>query len=80
MLLVLGSSSSGLDPHGTTRAMFTRMPRNDGQKDTWQEASKSGIQVQQGLLKRDFTDAGWQVQRLLNEVDTAPDFYFQAIQ
>ncbi|KAJ3126475.1 hypothetical protein HK100_010228 [Physocladia obscura] len=67
------------DPHGTVRAMFTRMPRSDLQKAEWLAASKSGKEAQQELLRKDFADAGWQAQRLLNSMNQAPDFYFQAI-
>ena len=68
------------DPHGTIRAMFTHMPCNDAQKKAWLEASKSDRQTQEELLRKEFADAGWQAQRLLDAMDQAPDFYFQAIQ
>ncbi len=68
------------DPHGTTRAMFTHMPCNDVQKQAWQEASRSDRKTQQELLRREFGDAGWQAQRLLDSMDQAPDWYFQAMQ
>ncbi|KAK7468490.1 hypothetical protein VKT23_002996 [Stygiomarasmius scandens] len=68
------------DPHGTIRAMFTCMPCNDTQKKAWLEASKGDRQTKRELLSREFADAGWQTQRLLDTVDQAPDFYFQAIQ
>lgn len=64
------------DPHGTVRAMFTRMPCNDAQEEAWSEASKGGRRMQGKLLRREFADAGWQVQRLLDNMDQAPDFYF----
>ena len=78
----LGSRSISLrpDPHGTIRAMFTRMPCNDAQKKAWLKASKSDRQTQQKLLKWEFADAGWQAQRLLDAMDQAPDFYFQAVE
>ncbi|KAL8748203.1 MAG: hypothetical protein Q9190_000022 [Brigantiaea leucoxantha] len=68
------------DPHGTIRAMLTRMPCNDAQKRAWQEASKSDRQTQNKLLRSEFTDAGWQAQRLLDAMEKAPDFYFHTIQ
>ena len=68
------------DPHGTIRAMFTIMPCNDPQKMAWLAASKNGRQAQEDLLRREFADAGWQAQRLLDAMSQAPDFYFQAIQ
>lgn len=68
------------DPHGTIRAMFTHMPCNDAQKEAWQEASKSDRQTQEELLRKEFADAGWQAQRLLDAMSQAPDFYFQATQ
>lgn len=68
------------DPHGTIRAMITIMPCNDAQTRAWLAASKNGRQTQQDLLRREFADAGWQAQRLLDAMGQAPDFYFQAIQ
>ncbi|MCJ1236938.1 hypothetical protein MMC14_004922 [Varicellaria rhodocarpa] len=68
------------DPHGTIRAMFNLMPCNDVQKKAWMEASKSDRQTQEELLRREFTDAGWQAQRLLDAMDQAPDFYFHVIE
>ena len=68
------------DPHGTIRAMFTCMPSDDGQKRAWRDASKSDKKTQQALLEKEFADAGWQAQRLLDNMDQGPDFYFQAMQ
>ncbi|KAH6648799.1 hypothetical protein BKA67DRAFT_575842 [Truncatella angustata] len=68
------------DPHGSIRAMFTRMPRNDAQENVWLAASKSGRLSQIELLKGEFADAGWQAQRLLDAIDQAPDFYFHVIE
>ncbi|KUJ13204.1 FAD/NAD(P)-binding domain-containing protein [Mollisia scopiformis] len=68
------------DPHGTMRALLTIMPCNDSQKTAWQAASKSDRQTQEDLLRRDFADAGWQAQRLLDSISEAPDFYFQDVQ
>ncbi|KAJ9658144.1 hypothetical protein H2198_003849 [Neophaeococcomyces mojaviensis] len=68
------------DPHGTIRAMFTLMPCNEAQRKAWLEASKSDRQTQEALLRKEFANAGWQARRLLDAMDQAPDFYFQAIQ
>jgi 2-polyprenyl-6-methoxyphenol hydroxylase-like FAD-dependent oxidoreductase len=68
------------DPHGTTRALFSRMPCNDAQKKAWQEASRGDRQTQEDLLRQEFADAGWQSQRLLDAMGPATDFYFQAVQ
>lgn len=68
------------DPHGTVRAMLTIMPCNDAQKKAWLAASKNGRQTQEDLLRREFADAGWQAQRILDAMGQAPEFYFQAIQ
>lgn len=68
------------DPHDTIRAMFTRMPCNDAQEKAWAEASKSDRQTQEELLRREFADAGWQAERLLDAMDQAPDFYFHVIE
>ncbi|KDR71993.1 hypothetical protein GALMADRAFT_213472 [Galerina marginata CBS 339.88] len=68
------------DPHGTMRAIITRMPCNDAQKNGWQAATRSDRQTQKELVKSEFADAGWQAQRILEAMDQAPDFYFQAVQ
>ncbi|EPS43580.1 hypothetical protein H072_2432 [Dactylellina haptotyla CBS 200.50] len=68
------------DPYGTTRAMFTRMPLNEGQKTAWLEACRGDRQTQEQLLRKEFADAGWQAQRLLDSIEKAPDFYFQPMQ
>ena len=68
------------DPHGTIRAMFTRMPCNDAQQKAWTEAIRSDRQTQEELVRREFANAGWQAGRLLDAMDQAPDFYFQACQ
>lgn len=68
------------NPHGTIRAMFTLMPCNDAQEKAWGDASKSDRKAQQALLRREFAEAGWQAQRLLDAMDHAPDFYFHVIE
>jgi len=68
------------DPHGTSRAMYSRMPRTEEQKKEWQDAIRAPRHVQEALLKRDFYDAGWQSKRLLDAMPQAEDFYFQAMQ
>ena len=68
------------DPHGTIRAMISCMPGNDVQKKAWLEASKSDRQTQIDFLRREFADAGWQMPRLFESMDQAPDFYFHTIQ
>lgn len=68
------------DPYGTIRAMFTRMPCTQDEEIAWLGASKNGKRAQQELLRKDFADAGWQSHRLLNEIENAPDFYFQVLQ
>lgn len=68
------------DPHGTTRAFIGKMPCNDAEKKRWQEASRSDRATQEDLIRREFADAGWQAQRILDAMGSAPDFYFQAVQ
>jgi 2-polyprenyl-6-methoxyphenol hydroxylase-like FAD-dependent oxidoreductase len=68
------------DPHGTMRAMFTRMPFNGTHREEWEKAVRADRKTQQELVKRDFAEAGWQAQRLSGAMDGAPDFYFQAMQ
>ncbi|KAH7110321.1 hypothetical protein B0J11DRAFT_544443 [Dendryphion nanum] len=68
------------DPHGTTRAACTIVPRSATQKKSWEDASRSDRQTQEDLLRKEFADAGWQAQRILDAMPQAPDFYFQAVQ
>ncbi|KAF3291395.1 hypothetical protein TWF970_000609 [Orbilia oligospora] len=68
------------DPYGTIRAMFTRMPLNEAHRQEWFTAARGDRKTQEALLRKEFTDAGWQAQRLLDSIPTAPDFYFQAMQ
>ena len=80
--MALGSRLISLrpDPHGTIRAMFTRMPCNNAQAKAWLDASKSDRKTQRELLRREFADAGWQAQRLLDAMDQAPDVYFHVME
>jgi len=68
------------DPHGTMRALFSCMPCTETQHEAWQEASKSNRRTQQDLLRHEFSDAGWETDRLLSAMDEAPDFYFHSLQ
>lgn len=68
------------DPYNTIRAMFSMMPCNEAQRQEWKIAGRSDRKTQQELVRREFQDAGWQAQRLLDAMDSAPDFYFQTIQ
>ncbi|KAI4255155.1 MAG: hypothetical protein L6R42_006889 [Xanthoria sp. 1 TBL-2021] len=60
--------------------MFTRIPCSEAQRKEWIEAGRGGETVQQALLKKEFADAGWQAERLLDSMDQSPDFYFHVIQ
>ena len=80
--LALGSRiiTTRPDPHGTVRAMLTHMPSGDAQKAAWQLASRGDRPTQEELIRKEFTNAGWQSQRLLDAMSEAPDFYFHPIQ
>ncbi|GKT41964.1 uncharacterized protein ColSpa_02145 [Colletotrichum spaethianum] len=67
------------DPHGTIRAMFSRMPCNDAQRKAWQEMSRGDRKLQQELVRREFQDAGWQAPRILDAMEQSEDYYFQEI-
>ena len=67
------------DPHGTIRAMFTYMPRSPQQKQLWQSAERADRKLQQELLRDVFVDAGWEAPRLLDNMSSAPDWYFQSM-
>ena len=68
------------DPHNTIRATVTAMPSNEAQKKAWLDAAKGGRQAQEELLRKEFADAGWQTQRLLDSMSQTDDFYFQIVQ
>lgn len=78
----LGSRNITLrpDPHGTIRAMFTKMPCDDVERGAWQEAIRGDKITQRKLLRATYADAGWQAQRILDAMDKSPDFYFSAVQ
>lgn len=67
------------DPYGTIRALLSFMPSTEEQKKEWQDAARSDRRTQEDLVRREFADAGWQAQRMLDAMDQAPDFYFQEI-
>lgn len=68
------------DPHGTIRAMFTKMPCDDAERMAWQEAVRGDKGMQRKLLRKTYADAGWEAERILDAMDKSPDFYFQAVQ
>lgn len=68
------------DPYGTIRAMLCRMPRNEAEKKEWLDAAKSDKKAQRDFLRKEFGNAGWQSQRLLDAMEEAPDFYFHVIE
>ena len=77
----LGSRGINLrpDPYGTMRACMTRMPLDDTHKQEWEKASRADRATKIEFLKKEFSDAGWETKRLLEGLQDAPDFYFQAI-
>ncbi|KAF6815504.1 pyridine nucleotide-disulfide oxidoreductase [Colletotrichum plurivorum] len=70
------------DPHGTIRAMVTKMPLDENQRAAWRAAAAKGGDraAQQELVRREFEGAGWQVGRVLDGMEAAPDYYFQAVE
>jgi 2-polyprenyl-6-methoxyphenol hydroxylase-like FAD-dependent oxidoreductase len=67
------------DPHGGIRVCLTCMPLTAQQTAEWETASRSSREVQQALVRKEFADAGWQMERFLDAMPAAPDFYFQAM-
>ncbi len=68
------------DPYGTLRAAMDIMPCSAGQWNDWVLASRSDVETQKELVRKEFAGVGWETQRLLNTLDSAPDFYMQHIQ
>ncbi|KAF2237259.1 FAD/NAD(P)-binding domain-containing protein [Viridothelium virens] len=68
------------DPHGTIKTMLSHMPCNDAEETAWRKAFQGDGQALKKFLKKEFADAGWQAQRILDAMDEASDFYFHVIQ
>ena len=68
------------DPHNTTRALLTKMPLDDSERRAWTSASRGDRATQEDLVRSEFRDAGWLAKRLLDDMSSAPDFYFHPIQ
>ncbi|KAL9094427.1 MAG: hypothetical protein Q9165_003277 [Trypethelium subeluteriae] len=68
------------DPHGTIKTMLSHMPCSDAQETAWRDAFQGDGQSLKKFLRKEFGDAGWQTQRVLDAMDEAPDFYFHVIQ
>ncbi|SEN61671.1 TspO and MBR related proteins [Sphingomonas gellani] len=70
----VGGRSVSLRPdrHGTTRAMLSVQKRPGGEQE-W------SIDRQKAWLRDTFADAGWQSARVLAEMDTTDDFYFDVL-
>ncbi|MCO5585457.1 hypothetical protein L7F22_039390 [Adiantum nelumboides] len=68
------------DPYGTIRPMFSKMPTTEEEKEKWRKISRSHDRSAQiELLKEEFSDAGYEADRLMKSLDKAEDFYFQAV-
>lgn len=68
------------DPHGTIRAMVSCLPQSDAQKQEWSAVARKGRTAQEALVRKEFARTGWQAERLLAAMPSAPDFYLQLIQ
>lgn len=68
------------DPHGTIRAMLTKMPCDEDQRAAWKKAVRGDTETQKRLLLDTYKDAGWQAERILEAIDRSPSFYLSAIQ
>jgi 2-polyprenyl-6-methoxyphenol hydroxylase-like FAD-dependent oxidoreductase len=68
------------DPYGSIRACFTLMPCNPSQAEEWAQAARGSRETKRALVLREFKGTGWASDRLLNDLDLAPDFYFQAVE
>jgi 2-polyprenyl-6-methoxyphenol hydroxylase-like FAD-dependent oxidoreductase len=60
------------DRHGTTRALLSFLSPSAA-------PARTSPAAQQELLRAEFTGAGWQADRVLDGLGSAPDFYFEAI-
>jgi 2-polyprenyl-6-methoxyphenol hydroxylase-like FAD-dependent oxidoreductase len=60
------------DRHGTTRAMLSFLSLSPA-------AARLSADAQRELLRAEFGGAGWEAERVLDGMDRAADFYFEAI-
>ena len=60
------------DRHGTTRAMLSFLSLSPA-------AARLSADAQRELLRAEFRGAGWEAERVLDGMDRAADFYFEAI-
>lgn len=65
------------DNRGTTRAMLAVMPCDEAEKKALDSVTRDGGNVgdQMQLVHSLFANAGWQVNRVLQEMDRSEDFY-----
>lgn len=67
------------DPHGTVRACLSCMPTTEADLERWNAVARAGRTAQEELVRQELGDAGWQADRLLASMSSAPDFYFQPV-
>lgn len=60
------------DQRGTTRAMLSLSKEAEGEQD-WD------VERQKAFLHERFADAGWETSRILAEMDSSDDFYFDVL-
>lgn len=60
------------DNHGTTRAALSIQKKPEGEQD-WD------VERQKRFLRERFADAGWEAPRVLTDMNTADDFYFDVL-
>lgn len=60
------------DNHGTTRAALSFMSKEQG-------LERQSVEQQIDFLTTKFTGAGWQAERVVNEMIKANDFYFEGV-
>ena len=68
------------DPYGTIRVMLTHMPSTPQKRQDWEAATRSSRKDQMELIRRDFSDVGWQMPRFMADMDRADDFYYWPMQ
>lgn len=60
------------DQHGTTRAMLS-VQKPPGKEADWT------VDQQKAWLRQQFADVGWQASRVIREMETTEDFYFDVL-
>ena len=62
--------------HGDDETDGSAVPCSDAEAKKWKEARRAGREAQMAIIAKEFADAGWQSDRLIEGMLAASDYYF----